>query len=611
MIDRAGLAEFLRRRRESLQPEDVGLPRGQRRRTEGLRREEVALLGHISTDYYSRIERQRGPHPSEQMICSIAQGLHLTLDERDHLFRLSGHTPPSRDSASDHVSPGLLRVLDRLDDTPAEIVSELGETLRQTPLGVALTGDKTRWTGPSRSLGYRWFADPDERRLYFAEDHPYLSRMFASRLRHIATVRGRSSRAARCCELLLEQSAEFRGLWADHEIRLTFETVKRFDHPEVGRLELHCQAFGRPRAVPLPARVHRRPGQQELREAADAGRHRRTSGAVTSATQGRTGGVPAGQAQHTHVTDRSSTMRTTVTVDGRNRTYTVVGQQDPGRRRDLVLVFHGSRQDGATHREFTGGSFDTLADSGAAVVAYLDGYQDNWNDARRESYFPARLENVDDVGFTRAVVQDLQVSHHTDPARVFVVGYSNGGQMVMRLVHEVPGLLAGAAVLSATMPTPESFVVPGGTSEVVPMPVLLVHGTKDPIVPYQGGSMSWWARRAFKVGGTTLSMPATAEYFARRNGIGTAPRTTRSQPAAASGRTWVEQVDHEEPGRHPVRLLTVHGGGHTIPGPGKAPFVLGRTNHDVSAAAAVAEFFGIREEGPAGRSESVPDLRSG
>ncbi len=77
-IDRAGLAEFLRRRRESLQPEDVGLPRGQRRRTTGLRREEAAALSFMSTDYYARLEQERGPQPSEQMIASIAQGLHLS-----------------------------------------------------------------------------------------------------------------------------------------------------------------------------------------------------------------------------------------------------------------------------------------------------------------------------------------------------------------------------------------------------------------------------------------------------------------------------------------------------------------------------------------------------
>ena len=83
MIDRIGLAEFLRTRRELLQPEDVGLPRGSRRRTSGLRREEVAALAHMSVDYYARLERERGPQPSEQMLASIAQGLHLSHAERD------------------------------------------------------------------------------------------------------------------------------------------------------------------------------------------------------------------------------------------------------------------------------------------------------------------------------------------------------------------------------------------------------------------------------------------------------------------------------------------------------------------------------------------------
>ncbi|MER5890964.1 helix-turn-helix transcriptional regulator [Streptomyces sp. NPDC001941] len=240
-IDRPGLAAFLRRRRELLQPEDVGLPRGQRRRTSGLRREEVAVLCHMSTDYYARLERERGPQPSEQMIASMAQGLHLSLDERDHLFRLSGHTPPDRGTTGEHIGPGLLRILDRLDDTPAEIVTELGETLRQSPLGVALTGDTTRYTGLARSIGYRWFTDPATRDLYVAEDHEFLSRMFASGLRELATLRGVGSRAAHCAELLLGKSEEFRRLWDRHEVGIRPDQVKRFRHPEVGALELNCQ----------------------------------------------------------------------------------------------------------------------------------------------------------------------------------------------------------------------------------------------------------------------------------------------------------------------------------------------------------------------------------
>ena len=241
MIDRVGLAEFLRNRRESLQPEDVGMPRGSRRRTSGLRREEVAALCHMSTDYYARLERGTGPHPSPQMLASIAQGLHLSLDERDHLFRLAGQQAPVRGTSSEHVSPGLLRVLDRLADTPAEIVTELGESLRQTPLGAALTGDASQRSGPERSLGYRWFTDPATRLRYAPEEHAYLTRLYASGLRELATLRGPGSRAAEFAELLRERSEEFRTAWDAHEVGLRPRDVKRFVHPEVGPLELTCQ----------------------------------------------------------------------------------------------------------------------------------------------------------------------------------------------------------------------------------------------------------------------------------------------------------------------------------------------------------------------------------
>ncbi|WP_329382178.1 helix-turn-helix transcriptional regulator [Streptomyces sp. NBC_01716] len=241
MIDRVELAKFLRKRREALQPEDVGLPRGARRRTSGLRREEVAVLCHMSTDYYARLERERGPRPSSQLLASMAQGLHLSLDERDHLFRLAGHQAPERGGTGDHISPGLLRILDRLADTPAEIVTELGETLRQTPMGVALTGDTTRYSGPARSVGFRWFTDPSERLRYAPEEHAFLSRMYASGLRQTIGLRGPGSRAAYLAELLLERSEEFRRLWDEHEIGVRPHETKRFAHPEVGPLELTCQ----------------------------------------------------------------------------------------------------------------------------------------------------------------------------------------------------------------------------------------------------------------------------------------------------------------------------------------------------------------------------------
>ncbi|WP_194288458.1 helix-turn-helix transcriptional regulator [Ornithinicoccus halotolerans] len=246
VIDRPGVAAFLRHRREALQPEDVGLPRGRRRRTGGLRREEVAGLCHMSTDYYARLERGTGPQPSEQMLASIAQGLHLSVAERDHLFRLAGHRPPGRGAPSEHISPGLLRIFDRLQDTPAEIVTELGETLRQTPLGVALTGETTSFAGPARSIGYRWFTDPCSRRLYAPDDHPFLSRLWVSGLREVIALRGRPSRAAALADDLLERSEEFRTIWDRHEVGVRPSEVKRFAHRELGTLELTCQTLTDP-----------------------------------------------------------------------------------------------------------------------------------------------------------------------------------------------------------------------------------------------------------------------------------------------------------------------------------------------------------------------------
>lgn len=248
-MDRAQLADFLRRRREALQPEDVGLRRGPRRRAHGLRREEVAALCDMSVDYYARLEQQRGPQPSEQMLAAIARGLRLTLGERDHLFRLAGHTPPARlagGGGGDHVSPGIMRVLDRLADTPAQVMNDLGETLAQTPAARALFGDETRMQGHLRSVGFRWFVDPDSRRVYPDEDHPTLSRDFTARIRTAYAAHGARSRAATMVEELLARSPEFAALWNAHEVETATTRDKRLQHPETGIMELQCQVLHDP-----------------------------------------------------------------------------------------------------------------------------------------------------------------------------------------------------------------------------------------------------------------------------------------------------------------------------------------------------------------------------
>ncbi|MEV7395401.1 helix-turn-helix transcriptional regulator [Streptomyces sp. NPDC091215] len=242
-MDQRDLAAFLRGRREALQPEDVGMPRGRRRRTPGLRREEVAALCGMSTDYYSRLERGHDRQPSEQMLTAIARGFHLTLDERDHLFLLAGHNAPVRAGFSDHVNAGMMRILDRLEDTPAQVVTGLGETVIQTPLAVALLGDQTRFTGPARSIYYRWFSDPDERALYPLDDHPMHSRVYTARLREKATRQGPHSQAAALAARLNAANPEFAALWTQHEVGLTYTGHKRIVHPQVGTISLYCQVL--------------------------------------------------------------------------------------------------------------------------------------------------------------------------------------------------------------------------------------------------------------------------------------------------------------------------------------------------------------------------------
>ena len=240
MMDRAQLADFLRRRREALRPEDVGMDGGPRRRAKGLRREEVALLAHMSTDYYARLEQQRGPQPSAQMLSAIARALRLSLDERDHLLRLAGHAPPPRGRRTDHVNPALLRVLDRLD-TPAQVMSDAGETLAQNDLAVALLGDQTRFSGAARSLLHRWFTDPAERERYPAEDHEQHSRVYVAGARGLLSRDGADAGAAELVADLRRTSDEFAALWDAHEVALEFADRKRIVHPRVGVLDLHCQ----------------------------------------------------------------------------------------------------------------------------------------------------------------------------------------------------------------------------------------------------------------------------------------------------------------------------------------------------------------------------------
>lgn len=173
----------------------------------------------------------------------MSRALRLTADERDHLFRIAGHSAPTPMGAATHVAPALLRVLDRLDDTPAMILSCLGESLVQNRMAVALLGDRSGNTGLARSEVYRWFTDPAERLIYPADDRDRQSRAQVANLRAAYGVMGAKSAAGELVRALQRESDEFAELWQRHEVATRFADHKTLLHPELGPIELDCQVL--------------------------------------------------------------------------------------------------------------------------------------------------------------------------------------------------------------------------------------------------------------------------------------------------------------------------------------------------------------------------------
>jgi len=239
-MDRGGIAEFLRRRRCALRPNDVGIDAGRRRRTAGLRREEVAALANISTDFYARLEQRRGARPSVRTVEALAHALRLTPDERDHLLRLAGHEAPWRGRPPDVTDRSLVRILEHLD-VPAQIVSECGVTLRQNALARAISGVQTGRTGLERSMFYRWFVGTEERRRVPDEDHDVHSRRYVAQLRAVRGQRGGDREARTLVDELYLRSPEFAQLWDLHEVALIRSWTKRLRHPQAGVVSLESE----------------------------------------------------------------------------------------------------------------------------------------------------------------------------------------------------------------------------------------------------------------------------------------------------------------------------------------------------------------------------------
>ncbi|MFD0903505.1 helix-turn-helix transcriptional regulator [Actinomadura sediminis] len=247
-MSRDELADFLRRRREALRPDQVPAaavhPPGRRaRRTPGLRREEVAALAAVSVSYYERLEQARAPRPSPEVLAALGRALRLTAAEREHLARLAGQVPPGTDDDRGPVPGDVRRLPDRLGPIPAYLVDERQDIVAWNRAAVELITDFGLLPAEERNTvrlsirldGVLCSAAPGAEGAF--------ARQFAARLR-AARVRRPSDRVlGELVNAFAAHSPDFAAGWREHDVRPMTTVRKRLRHPELGELELDRQTL--------------------------------------------------------------------------------------------------------------------------------------------------------------------------------------------------------------------------------------------------------------------------------------------------------------------------------------------------------------------------------
>jgi transcriptional regulator with XRE-family HTH domain len=242
-VDLGELGAFLKSRRDRLAPQAVGLRPGTRRRVPGLRRDEVAELASMSADYYTELEQGRGQCPSEPVLHALARALRLDPDETAHLFHLAGHPAPLG-AEPVRMQEALRQLMDRLQDTPAMVITDLHEVVVQNHAAQVLVGPQAGLTGVRAGFLFHWFTVPATRDLYPPDDHDYHSRLLVSDLRAAVARRGPADVASRALvDHLLGASAEFAGLWQAREVKVRHEEYKRVVNPALGTLKVTCNSI--------------------------------------------------------------------------------------------------------------------------------------------------------------------------------------------------------------------------------------------------------------------------------------------------------------------------------------------------------------------------------
>jgi transcriptional regulator with XRE-family HTH domain len=239
---RGELADFLRSRRASLQPQDVGLQNGGRRRTPGLRREEVAQLAGVGTTWYTWLEQARDVRASLDVLEAIARALQLTPAERTHLLLLGrGEAPPPCRAPAERASATLRRLVENLGPSPAFILGRRWDYLAWNRAATALFGDFASIPRAARNHAWLMFMDPARREMI--TDWERSSRLLVAKFRADSARHLGDPQFEDLIRALRQSSPEFCAAWKRHEVAQTGEGRKELRHPSAGMLAFAHAVF--------------------------------------------------------------------------------------------------------------------------------------------------------------------------------------------------------------------------------------------------------------------------------------------------------------------------------------------------------------------------------
>jgi transcriptional regulator with XRE-family HTH domain len=239
---REELADFLRTRRASIQPGDVGLPNGGRRRTPGLRREEVAQLAGVGTTWYTWLEQGRDVRASLEVLEALSRALRLTPAERAHLILLGrGEQARPCKPPPEQVSPTLRRLIENLGSNPAYLLGRRWDYLAWNRAFQVVFGWEPGDEPLSRNHVWLTFMDPARRKLF--GDWEQGARLLVARFRADSAKHIGDPSFEELIEALRSSSPEFRKWWNRHEVAGSGEGRKQVTHPIAGRFVFEHAVF--------------------------------------------------------------------------------------------------------------------------------------------------------------------------------------------------------------------------------------------------------------------------------------------------------------------------------------------------------------------------------